>query len=440
MAILYKKPTTQTVKPTVTNPRPQDMFGTSTAIPGNILGAPATPTIPGMRTLVTPNTPDNPNAVAAPAGGIGQIKPMATAGIQPMAPAGQPGVMKPMSAAGGIGVVQPMGQTQYAQNTNSANSRGTASTQNAVGSWLANNPQNTSGTGGTSPAQAAIDAYQKDLASANAANELRYGQLLDLNQQGGAAQLGDQNQTYAANSGLLQGQGQKQDQFLQGQYGQMLNTAGQQRTGQLGFQDQQRAAQMGNLDQFSDAGKQLEEQNRQAQIGNMQSSLQSRGLRGSTVVDSLSQGINNASQLRQMQLNDQTLDRRMGVEDQYTGRYGQTLANQDQTQLGLMNAEAGNRFGAMQSNDSAQANLANQYGANRNNLMGNLLGQRSGIIERRTDVAPNPAIALAYLNQARGGAAGGALQAGNKGGYRKKGGGQNYLDTSTPEWQPQYTF
>jgi hypothetical protein len=135
--------------------------------------------------------------------------------------------------------------------------------------------------------------WQAQIDRANAANNARYNQLLQLGDQGTTNELG----------------------ALNSQYAQILNMNDQLGTG---------------------AAMQRERLRTNAEQGQASQSLTNRGLFNSTIAPTVARGINDQSALRQEDIQNTSLNRGIGLRQQYAGNLLDTLRSGTNRKMGVI--------------------------------------------------------------------------------------------------------
>lgn len=196
---------------------------------------------------------------------------------------------------------------------------------------------------------------------ANAANELRYQQLL-----AGADEM-RLEQSGALNS----------------QYAQLLNMNDSNNFNLKSLTDSNFAEMSRLNDSYNlNAPIQRNNQRTQSEVGNIGQSFLGRGLYNSTIAQGAEVGANREGSLREEEIRNRYTDRTMDLRGQYNNQSVGQLAGYGDQSMNLRSRYS----------DLLQGNIRDYYGA------------RQGVIERRTDAQPNPA-----LYQTQGSALGSAI-------------------------------
>jgi hypothetical protein len=253
-----------------------------------------------------------------------------------------------------------------------------------------------------------MDQWEKDSGKANAANEKRYGELLDLNQQGlnqsneiigsgtdaltgalGQMGQGEQNflaqlmqglqGTNAANTSALQGQAKQSGDLLTKLIGELTGSlkgeADKQGDSEQDFIGDSAKRQRGFIDDRSDAEYQREQRVTDNEKGLLQQDMLDRGFGNSTLGDARLRGIMDDSALRRAEIGDRQLDRRLGVEQLTSGQGLDSLRTQGGRKFGAADQSGGRAFDTAGSTQNALLQILGQQGDRQFNAEANVGGQ-----------------------------------------------------------------
>lgn len=360
----------------------------------------------------------NPPAQQGGVGGGNVINPQSNP-FNPTGVVGGGGVYNPVLSGGdGIGLGNPvLFNTNPPQGGGGSNSGG-ASLGSLRGGAGYNGPNPNGGTvaggnqqggGGAGIAQQLQSAQD----AANAKNDQRYNQQLDLNQSGQQNQLAEQNTSYSGLSGMPGQSANRQNQLLQGArsdqlgainsaqqkldtqaqqagqsqaagatsayagllknadaragktqgfvdtaYGNLKNTAQQGGQQSMGFLNQQNAGMQGLLNSYSNADYGREHQQTQQQLAQIALDMADRGLSSDTLDQSLKRGVYDDSAMRQAEIGDRRVGRALDVANSYTGRGLGVLGDTNQQQFAAGSAYANAGLNSRQNADSQALNIA----------------------------------------------------------------------------------
>lgn len=249
----------------------------------------------------------------------------------------------------------------------------------------------------------AISQTQAAQDQANAANQARYDESLRLNDQGGYNQLADQNATRAGlKNDVAQGTAAKMG-YLGNAYGDLTDLLNSQRQSELGFADTQHGVETGLANQFGQAATARNDRTLKNELGTLNAQAQAAGLASTSVPQAGIRGAFDDSALRQQQIDEDVARQKLGIEQGYGGQRLGLMGNLDASQLGLGTNFASTGYGALSQGADQNLNLDSAYGSDRQNLLNLLRTDREGILQSKTDQAPDINLLAQLLSQARGG-------------------------------------